>query len=519
MDLTIERRWLPRLFDLTPKVIVAAGDALADELRDNPADPLFEVWVFTPDTGAIRPTDDTEELSGPRVAVPNTPAATCVLAARTDAGCAALEPLRTWWAANGPAPEPICRCRDAADVLRLLLRAARKELQSLTAEVASSASQIYELRCESEQRQVVADSLRNELSRLRRWPRLMRMNLAPDGRSYVPPGGRGTVVQPLPVSAEGFAGIDLHFPPGGRVADDAQIMVRVHALDAGRDLGAWRLRAQHFGKGWVRCRLPEVLAVAAHNLELRVEWLRSAGPAPAISLAGFGDWDELRAVPCGSSEVIDGCLAVTARAGGVPGASTADGPLWCSTNPGGSVEYSLSADEVGGMRLHVPSVAGRPANWHPFQAREDGSFMLHPIGPLATTLQLTNGVGPDVERVTAVVQITSPQARGDVMYSLALSHSDEAASLLDLPDPASDPRFLAFSGWHTVPPDDQPHRLTLEITKRFDAPAHLILATRTPPGVDHAWAWADWLDVRFRVPGTRAVVAEPADLTEEKRAA
>ena len=30
-------------------------------------------------------------------------------------------------------------------------------------------------------------------------------------------------------------------------------------------------------------------------------------------------------------------------------------------------------------------------------------------------------------------------------------------------------------------------------------PAHLVLATRMPPGVDHAWAWADWLEVRLRV--------------------
>src|SRR5581483_10830927 len=101
-------------------------------------------------------------------------------------------------------------------------------------------------------------SLRQEMVRLRRWPRLRRVNFAPDGRTYAPPGGRGTLAQPLPVSAEGFAGVDLHFPSGAPVAPDALVFVRVHALDVGRDVGAWRLTGGHLGKGWVRCWLPDV---------------------------------------------------------------------------------------------------------------------------------------------------------------------------------------------------------------------------------------------------------------------
>src|SRR5436190_1758582 len=103
MDLLIEAERLPRFFDLTPKVIVASGDALAGVLRDDAADPLFEVWIYTPagpTSGVVRP-QSAAEPTGRLVAVPNPPAATCLPAARTAEACEALERFRTWWAATG----------------------------------------------------------------------------------------------------------------------------------------------------------------------------------------------------------------------------------------------------------------------------------------------------------------------------------------------------------------------------------------------------------------------------------
>src|SRR5690349_11498975 len=100
MDLLIEAERLPRFFDPTPKVIVASGDSLADSLRDDAADPLFEVWVYTstgPTSGVVRPQSAATEPTGRLVAVPNPPAATCLLAARTAEACEALERFRTWW--------------------------------------------------------------------------------------------------------------------------------------------------------------------------------------------------------------------------------------------------------------------------------------------------------------------------------------------------------------------------------------------------------------------------------------
>jgi hypothetical protein len=521
MDLRIEAEALARFFDLTPKVIVANGDALADALADDVNDPLFEVWLFTPaeaGPGVIRPKAEAGEPPGRLVPVPNPPAATCVLAARTAEGCAELEPLRAWWAHNGPRPVSVHRCPDAdveAELLRVILLATRQELQEMTEQAAAAAAQIYELRCEYEQTRLAADALRQELTRLRRWPRLMRVNLAPDGRVYAPPRGKGAIVQPLPVSSEGLAGIDLHFPPGGPVAPAAQVWVRLHAVDMGRDLGVWRLAARHFGRGWVRCWLPETLTVASHYLEVRVEWPR-AGAAPPVALADVGDWDELRARVPGSPAFVDGCLALNAWAGGVPGAPLKGGPMWCSPNADGSVEYSLCIDEVNSMRVRVPP-AWKSA-WFPRQVRPDGSFMIHPVGCEATALLLPDGCAPDVERVTAVVKITSPHARGDVLYAVAASELDQADSLLDQPDPASDPHFVAFSGWRTIPHDDAAHVIVLDLPPGRERPAHLILATRLLPGVDHTSAWADWLDVRLRLRGPQPPVVEP-EAAEWKRAA
>jgi hypothetical protein len=523
MDLRIEAESLARFFDLTPKVIVPAGDPLAESLAGDADEPLFEVWLFTaegPAAGVVRPKGGAGDPAGRRVAVPNPPGGTCVLAARTAEGWAALQPLWKWWDDNGPRPASLHRCRDdagaEAELLRVFLRAARQELSDVTAQATSAAAQVYELRCEYEQTRLAAESLRQEMLRLRRWPRLMRVNFAPDGRTCAPPGGTGTLAQPLPVSAEGLAGVDLHFPPVGPVAPDALVLVRLHALDMGRDLGLWRLTAPHLGRGWVRCWLPEALAVASHYLELRVEWPR--GPAVPVSLADAGDWDELRARPSGPAPALDACVALSAWAGGVPGAPLKGGPAWCSPNADGSLEYSLCADEITSMRVRVPA-GWENAPWHPLQMRDDGSFLLHPIGSFATSLLLPDGCATDVERVTAVVKITHPDARGDVEYALAASECDAADTLLDQADPASDPRFVAFSGWHTVPRDDAAHVLVLNLPQPRDRAAHLLLATRMPPCVDHTWAWADWLDVRLRLRGPQPPVVEPAEGAEQKRAA
>jgi hypothetical protein len=524
MELMLEASRLERFLDLRPKVVVAACDPLATTCPDDSDEPLFDVWSFTPgeESGLLRLVMYAAEPSGILIAVPNPPAATCVLAAQSSEGCTALEILRTWWTAHGACPaSPVlcCRVEDAvADILRALLRVAHQEIRDAAAQVTSATAQLYELRCEYEQMRVAADALQHEMHRLRLPPRLMTVSLPPNGQVYAPRDGQGVLVQPLPVSAEGLAGFDLHFPECRSINPAAQVIVRLHALDMGSDLGAWRLLSHHLGKGWVRCWLPEVLAVASHDLEVGIEW-HCVGSAPAISLASAGDWDELRARPLGSSRPADGCLALTAWAGGVPGMPLQRVPTWCAPLADDSVEFSLNAEEINRMKLHLPPIDWLPAEWYPFQQRPDGSFMLHPFGSLATTLQLHHGCPAGVERVMAVVQITSPQARGAVQYALAVSPDDDAHRLMDNADLNSDLRFLAFSGWHAIPPDDAPHVIVMDVAAPLSRPAHLLLATRMPAGVDHAWAWADWRDVRLRVRGLQVPAVETLASPTAKRAA
>ena len=203
----------------------------------------------------------------------------------------------------------------------------------------------------------------------------------------------------------------------------------------------------------------------------------------------------------------------------MPGTHLACAPQCSLLDADSFVEYSLKTEDIENLSLYVPPLPWKPDGWYPFQQRGDGSFMLHPLGDRATTLQLLHGCPPGVERITAVVKITSPQARGDVQYAIAASNSPEGGELLDLTDLASDPRFLAFSGWQLIPRDDAPHVLALDFAEPLVEPAHLILATRMPPGVDHAWAWADWLEVRLRVRGLWAPRLEAAVQTRSTRAA
>src|SRR5579872_7335750 len=157
MEPMVEAGRLERFLDLRPKVIVAACDPLAIGSLDDSDDPLFEVWQFTSDggVGAIRPLADSAENTSKLIALPNPPTATCVLAAQTTAGRAALEVLRTWWIVNSPqsvAPVLCCRAEEAvAEILRVLLRAVHQELRDTVAQLTSTTAQMYELRCEHEQ--------------------------------------------------------------------------------------------------------------------------------------------------------------------------------------------------------------------------------------------------------------------------------------------------------------------------------------------------------------------------------
>jgi Family of unknown function (DUF6212) len=526
MELLLDAALLGRFLDLRPKVVVASCDALAAVSLDDSTDPPFDVWVFMPDaaTSAVRPQAVLPTNGGKVIAVPNPPAATCVLAAQTEQGAEALEVLRAWWLANGPSPAaPVLRCRDgdsaAVEIMGVLLRSAQQELRDLAAQVNGTTAQMYELRCEYDQIRVAVEGLQGQILRLRQRPHLLTVSLPPNGRVFAPHEGHGALVQSLPVSAEGLAGVDLHFPACGPVADDAQVLVHLHARDIGRDLGAWRLLAQHLGKGWVRCWLPEVLAVTSHNVEVRVEWLGAGGCVPAVSLASAGDWHEMLARPQGSAVALEDCLALTAWAGGVPGIPLKCGPWACAIQDDNRIEFSLCREEIERMLLHVPMAEEKPAQWYPFQVRADGSFLLHPLGSLATTLQLTNGCPPGLDRVTAVVKITQPLAQGDALYALAVARGDEANTSMDHADLASDPRFLAFSGWQRVPRDQAPHVLVLDFAEPLVQPAHLLLATRMPPGVDHGWVWAEWLDIRLRVQGVQAPELERSDYLKTKRVA
>src|SRR5260370_19360431 len=196
MELLVQTRLLARFLDMRPKVIVASGDSLADACLDDAAEPLFDVWVFTPD-GVIRPQVDAL-ADGELVGAANAPAGTCVLAAETAAGCASLERLKSWWTANSPRPISLlhCRARDTAvaELLRVLLRAPQQELHETAAHATAATAQMYALRCEADQTRVVVDALQNEMLRLRQRPQLMTVHLPPTGQVYAPPPSGGCLL-------------------------------------------------------------------------------------------------------------------------------------------------------------------------------------------------------------------------------------------------------------------------------------------------------------------------------------
>lgn len=501
MDLTIRAHHLERFLDMRPKVFFSLAD-LQEEGAEQ-VETLCDVWAFAPAQGptaaTVRLWNDATADDGEWAVVMQPPATVCVLAARSSQAGDDLEQFRLWWNANASTPAPAINWLDAqagtAGVLSPLLQSALAELQIGAEQLADLSGQLFELRAEYEQARVALESMQSQLFRVRQCPQLVT-SLPPNGPMLALAGKSGSLQQMLPASAEGLAGFDLHFP--GRLdagASDAQVYVRLHALDLGRQLGAWHLKAADLGRGWVRCWLPQALVESAHYLQLTLDWQCGSGPPPVISLSGVGAWNELLVKPSGLPPA-DGALALTIWSA-VPGTSLEPGPFWCTSWTEGAVEYSLAPADYGKLVVAAPANGG--ANTTTLLPLPTGGFRLHPVGCEPNVAVLAGGCLPGVDRVTGIVSISNPQAWSPVEFAMLVTRSEAAYELLAADKPREDPRVLAFSGWQTVPPNGQPHVLVADLPQPLADSAHLVFGTRVAAGQQIYFCWSEWQDVRLRL--------------------
>jgi hypothetical protein len=369
----------------------------------------------------------------------------------------------------------------------------------------SLAAQLYALRGEYDQGRVALEKMHHLLERQRYGPPAIGLALYPNGQTYTPPAQGGALIQNLEVLAEGLAGFDLHFPPAPGVGSAAgHFQVALDAVETGDRLGIWQVPAAHLGKGWVRCWFPKALANDAYHLRIRLEWVGRSGPAPTLSLANVSDWDELNARIEGGP-AIDGAMAVMVWTC-TPGLPLRAGPTWCTNIGDDGIEFQLGRPDFKRLVPRVLSPAPQ-ADWNNFHLLPGSGFRLHPVGNVAATALLSAGCPPGVAQVNALVQISSPEAQSDVQFAMLATRVDHGAESFCLEDPGSDPRTLAFSGWLEVPPDQQPHLLTMNFPRPLVEEAHLVFATRVALGDTISLCWADWLEVRMQSRGVRVLNA------------
>lgn len=514
MSVEAEHRIIDRLLAPHPKIVLAGVDASAirEMLDDADAIPAgLDLVIFRPGTASSPARlHAAEESDGQFVPMPAPPSGLCVLAALSDAGRGHLDELAVWWSERRPDAAPVvldmraCFSDSRADhsscrsvLYRHLFNLAYQGLRDADNRLAQLNGQLYELRVEYDQARGVMRQLQDHLFRLNQSPfRLIEM-LSPSNQSY-PRGAAepGSVTQPLPTSAEGLAAIDLHSPEEPpKAIGEGHLMIVLQARGAAAPLAAWRVPYDRLARGWFRCAFPVALTVLEHNLEIVVSWHTIRGKAPRLAFSPVEAFPEMWASDEGSPL---GAALAHAIWGATPGARIpVSAPGWSSfaAESPRRMTFEYCLEPLDFVRLKATTTADfRYA--HPLA--DVPGFRLHPLENKLATAVLSRACLPNSDRLLATVQVRNDKASFPVEYAMCLT--EVSAWKSSFPTALeNDRRVVAFSGWQTVPADNQPHFVALALDRPLTAPADLHFATRMKDGRPIAQHWADWLELRIRV--------------------
>ncbi len=503
-ELFVDRHSMAVAHAFRPKVIIPALDAAAAAALDlrGPFDTLLFDAPRLGSSAALRAPSSPpgSEDSTPLETVPN---GACLSLVLTEPGRAQLQPLDAWWKAMSPG-RPLDRLEvDGSGpaarelVFRRLLEVSEREASALAHRVTELYAQLGALRDGYETLDREGRALHARLERVHALDRHLASMALPcsPGRSV----GResGAIVQPLPVSSEGLARIDLHLSGGIAPADvsDGSLGIVLRSAEDGLVLGRWRARGGELLPGWFRCELPRAGLVSRHHLELAITW----DPAPAgdlrLSLAEADPFqDFLARGPSG--ERLSGLLAMVLWTGLPGGAPEANGSVLSSEErPALAVEpwieFELSASDFARV---VPT---HKAPEH-CRSLEDGrGLLLHPVVGSLAEARIPLACPPATDRVVASVRVANPSAASPVEFAMLVS---EAGRHRRLPsNPNGTKNVLGFSGWVTASTAGTPCLLGVQLAAPTRGWADLLLATRIAPGASNAYCWAEWNTLRVRL--------------------
>lgn len=236
--------------------------------------------------------DDTQPSALRTLEVPPTNA--WVLWAPAPINEHALHMLKMWWTEVGGAEPPIV-VGTPADLMETILEQSLRETQKLQQSNQQLMRDLAALR-ESWTSHVripqEIEALINTLKLGR--PHLAFSSAVASGDVEVPAASTiaskdatadQSVSQPLPSTARGFLGIDLHIADPGK--GDGLLCASLEASDTGNVLAEWRVPFDNLCEGWLPLRLQRALTSTSHSLKLKI-WSLAGEMAPRLSTCRTG---------------------------------------------------------------------------------------------------------------------------------------------------------------------------------------------------------------------------------------
>ena len=503
MTLSIDRRLMDAAYGPRLKVIVASADAqqlaraFTHDLLDAAGIELIQYEATLNENGTAR-LSRPGESAGESVELTSPPSGHCLLASISAQGRSELASLQTWWNENGPNGTPDLVAFDPASsaqtewplrLMRHLVEVVQADARRCAEREVSLNGQLYELRQEYDQARGATQAMQDHLARVSLAPCNLAYAYSPAAEVHQFKSNGETLVQRLPVRAEGLAGFDFFISPGRNAAGaNEHFLVTLKARECDAPLGTWMIHGHQLAGSWARCAFPIALTSPFHQIELHVKWVGASRNCPGVALSAIHPWDELRATVDGSP--LGGALAHVVWCA-VPGVKTgvSSAPFRKQSDDETLFTHTLGRDT---LSRAIPTTS-TTAHYLDLLLHQ-GGFRLHPLDGIVAAAVIPDACLPGAQAVTAVAQINHPAAKYKVEYAMALTHS--ASNCRAFPQDARASEVMAMSGWQSVPPDGAPHVVSLTLPKENAHPLDLHVATRMAEGNSTAHQWADWLEIR-----------------------
>lgn len=496
----------------TPEAVRTLAPLLAELGAD-----AARLFVFSPaDDGPARLR--LADQSSPLVPapLPHPPSGCCALVAIEGACRDGLTELLAWWTARSADGAPswidLAAADEAGRAIRLaaaVMRARQTDHAAAIRRATELRGELAALRQEHEQLRRSMDKLLAEQERLGRTQPALSVVLPPIDTHRVTLQDAVPIVQPLAVSAEGLAGVDLHLARGA--ADGpGMLLVSLYSREEDATLAAWRIDAADLHPGWLSCRLDRCLSRPLHYLDLIVEW-RGGRAGPTLSCADVGLMRELLARRGDAAITHALCHALWSGLpeSPIPAPRAAGRATLLDARAAGELEYTLSAAEFAKLRplasAHFPFCHTLP---------DVPGFRLHPLNDALAAAILPDVLLPGTCGVVATAEIRCADARHPVEFALCAADAGRLGHAFAA-DPDHDEAVRGWSGWQSIPADGATHPVTLRFETPLERPADLFFATRMADGREMTHHWADWLEVRIALrPATfaRPELVAPAAL-------